>query len=206
MTIDDAQVVVALPILTLNAPASNSGNIVVNKPASGLSAVVGGQMAGKNRWTLALGNNGAESGTASGSDFSIDRYLNTGVYIDSPMSIIRATGVAQFLLPIVNGPSDATLKGNIEPITGALATIEALQGRRFHMLATPDKQEIGLIAQEVEPIVPEVIQHFDMINNETGEATPKLAVDYPKLTALLIEAVKELSAKVTALEAQIAAQ
>jgi hypothetical protein len=153
---------------------------------------------------MALGNSSAEGGTAVGSDFIITRYNNSGAGIDSPMQINRSTGVAQFQQTIINGASDATLKGNIAPLTGALSKVEALQGRRFNMLTSPDKLEIGLIAQEVAPIVPEIIQTFDlMIDHETGETTPKLAVDYSRLTALLIEAIKELSAKVTALEAAL---
>ena len=53
------------------------------------------------------------------------------------------------------------------------------------------KKDIGVIAQEVEKIFPEIV--------ETRENGYK-AVDYPKLTAVLIESIKELTAKVKDLE------
>ena len=212
MDIDDTTIQCNLPLnilangITISSPAGIDSAILLNKPTSGRTSILTGAMANKSRWAIELGNNTAESGTAAGSDFGISRYNNTGTWLDAPLQITRSTGVTAFSAAIINGPSDATLKGGIAPLEGALAKVEALQGRRFHMLSTPDKPEIGLIAQEVEPVVPEVIQHFDHKTDETGDTVPKLAVDYSRLTALLIEAVKELSAKVTALEAQLATQ
>ena len=93
------------------------------------------------------------------------------------------------------------MKENIAPLEGALEKVNALQGVSFNLIATPDKQEIGLIAQDVEPVVPEIIQDFQMHDSEGKAGEVKLALDYPKLTALLIEAVKTLTARVAALEA-----
>lgn len=55
--------------------------------------------------------------------------------------------------------------------------------------------EIGLIAQEVEKVVPEVVRVVDSNN--------KLAVGYPQLVSLLIEAIKEQNAKIVSLEDRI---
>jgi hypothetical protein len=52
-------------------------------------------------------------------------------------------------------------------------------------------RQIGVIAQEVEPVLPEVVR-----DNEAGH----LSVAYGNITGLLIEAVKELAARVAALE------
>jgi hypothetical protein len=54
---------------------------------------------------------------------------------------------------------------------------------------------MGVIAQEVEAVAPELVCDSAFAGYKT--------VRYDKLTALLIEAVKELSAKVKTLEAQI---
>jgi Chaperone of endosialidase len=88
--------------------------------------------------------------------------------------------------------SDRNLKEDIEPLKDSLSRVEQLQGVSFSMF---DGREIGLVAQDVEPIVPEIVR---VIPNGRGEQF--LALDYSKLTALLIEAVKELSAKVKTLE------
>jgi hypothetical protein len=93
--------------------------------------------------------------------------------------------------------SDRTLKKNIAPLEDALAKVEALQGVSFDWIGSANgHREIGFVAQEVEEIVPEVVWDIPLAEGET-----KLGIDYPKLTALLVEAVKTLSAKVAALEA-----
>jgi hypothetical protein len=55
-----------------------------------------------------------------------------------------------------------------------------------------DSRQIGVIAQEVEAVLPEVVQ----ADADTGQ----LSVAYGNITGLLIEAVKELTARVAALE------
>jgi hypothetical protein len=54
-------------------------------------------------------------------------------------------------------------------------------------------QQVGVIAQEIEEILPQVVLTAD---DEMGTKS----VDYGRITAVLIEAVKELSAKVKELE------
>jgi hypothetical protein len=142
-----------------------------------------------------MGNAVAESGGNVGSDFAIGRFADNGGVLDFPIIITRSTGVTTFSQAIVNGPSDRSLKENIEPLEDALAKVQALQGVSFDWISN-GRRDIGLIAQDVQPIVPEIIQTF----GDEG----KLAIDYPKLTALLIEAVKELSAEVATLKERLA--
>ena len=93
--------------------------------------------------------------------------------------------------------SDGSLKENIAPLEDALAKVEALQGVSFDWIGDDGQhRQIGFVAQAVEAVVPEVV-----VDIETVEGM-KLGVDYPKLTALLVEALKELSARVAALEAR----
>jgi hypothetical protein len=90
--------------------------------------------------------------------------------------------------------SDERLKDNIIPIEGALEKVEKLGGYEFDW---NDKQkdyeghDIGVIAQEVEAIFPELVATRD---------NGFKAVKYEKLTAVLLQAVKELSEKVKQLE------
>lgn len=168
---------------------------VLNKPASGQSATLAGQTAGLTRWLLFLGDSVAE-GSNAGSNFVISRYNDTAVFVDNPISISRASGVATFSQAIVNGPSDRRLKENIVPIEDALGKIGNLSGVSFNMISSPQKREIGLVAQEVMTVVPEVIQDFRGADGESF-----LALDYSRLVALLIEAVKTLAERVRALEA-----
>lgn len=93
-------------------------------------------------------------------------------------------------------PSDRRLKENIEPLAGALQAVEALNGYRYNYIGKTDKL-LGVIAQEVEAVAPELIYEFTDLEDKQWKA-----VRYEHMTALLIEAVKELSARVKELEAR----
>ena len=90
--------------------------------------------------------------------------------------------------------SDERLKDNVAEISNALDRVEKLRGVSFDW---NDKQsvysghDIGVIAQDVEEVLPELVE-----NRDNGYK----AVKYDKLTAVLIQAVKELSARVKELE------
>ena len=180
----------------------NNGASMAVSGASGVDRIIFGQTGALNRWGLDLGTSQAETGGSAGSNFNLISYGDGGGVAFIPISIVRNTGVTTFSSAIVNGPSDRSLKENVEPLAGSLDRVLELQGVSFNLIGQPTaKREIGLIAQDVEPIVPEIIQPFQTFDSAGRLAANKLALDYPKLTALLIEAVKELAARVVALEA-----
>ena len=84
--------------------------------------------------------------------------------------------------------SDARLKSEVETITDAVTLVCALRGVRFTM---DGSRQVGVIAQEVEAVLPEVVR-----SNDAGQ----LSVAYGNITGLMIEAIKELAARVAALE------
>ena len=96
--------------------------------------------------------------------------------------------------------SDITLKENITPIPNALDKINAISGNTFTWKNNINEPEVvedgtldlGVIAQEVEAL--------GLVGLTTTRENGIKAVRYEKLIPVLIEAVKELSAKVTALE------
>ena len=102
--------------------------------------------------------------------------------------------------------SDRDLKENITDITNGLATINQLQGRTFTWKSSANMQsgtKYGLIAQELEAVLPDlVINHTGIRQKEDG--TFYKSVNTSGIIPVLIEAVKELSAKVTALESKLA--
>ena len=81
-----------------------------------------------------------------------------------------------------NTTSDERLKKNIKPLSGALEKVSKLSGVEFDWINT-DKKSIGVIAQQVEEVVPELVH-----TNSKGYKS----VSYGNLAALLIEAIKEL--------------
>lgn len=91
----------------------------------------------------------------------------------------------------VTSSSDIRLKSDIETIEDALQKVESLRGVSYRHKQTNQKN-IGFVAQEVQKIVPDVVR--------VGE-DKKLSVAYGNITALLVEAVKELALRVKKLEA-----
>ena len=86
--------------------------------------------------------------------------------------------------------SDERLKDNIQTLENGLDKVEQLRGVTY---TKENKKEIGVIAQEVEKILPEIVLTAD---DEMGTKS----VDYGKITSVLIEAIKELSTRVKELE------
>ncbi|MDD5687448.1 MAG: tail fiber domain-containing protein [Elusimicrobia bacterium] len=92
--------------------------------------------------------------------------------------------------------SDSCLKENIKTIENALEKVIKLRGINFEWKDKenrPKGLQMGLIAQEVKEIVPEIV---DKKNEHYSMATANL-------TALLVEAVKQLNSKVKELEEQL---
>ena len=92
--------------------------------------------------------------------------------------------------------SDRRLKDNIQPIESPLEKVSKLGGYSFDWIPTEnihinEGHDIGVIAQEVEEILPEVV-----ITRDNGYK----AVQYEKIVALLIEANKELKERIEKLE------
>lgn len=88
-------------------------------------------------------------------------------------------------------PSDERLKENVRVIENPLEKIHQLKGVTFDWIDREDKRSGGIIAQELEKVMPELVREIDSLKNEDSFK----AVDYNGLIGLLIEAVKELSDK-----------
>jgi hypothetical protein len=91
--------------------------------------------------------------------------------------------------------SSRRFKTNIRPLAGALEKIEQLQGVSYERKAD-GKHEIGVVAEDVDQVVPELVAR----DQETKEVQ---GVDYSRLSALLIEAVKTQQAEIQELKAQV---
>ena len=91
--------------------------------------------------------------------------------------------------------SSRRFKTNIQPLVGALKTIEQLQGVSYER-RSDGKHEIGVIAEDVDQVVPELVFRDPDTRQVQG-------VDYSRLTALLIEAIKSQQAEIQQLKVEI---
>jgi hypothetical protein len=93
--------------------------------------------------------------------------------------------------------SDINFKENIIPIKDALSKVENISGNtydwknEFEYIHGFKGNDVGVIAQEIQKVLPEAVRE-----RENGY----LGVNYEKIIPLLIESIKELSAKVDRLE------
>ena len=86
----------------------------------------------------------------------------------------------------VYSPSDARLKTNVQPLTNPLDIVLALRGVTFNRISDETQQtHVGLIAQEVEQVLPEVV-----ITDHAGYKS----VAYANIVSVLVEAIKEQQA------------
>ena len=93
----------------------------------------------------------------------------------------------------INTTSDERAKDDITPITGALDKVQQLGGYSFTLKATDEKSS-GVIAQEVQKVMPELVQ-------EGAEGL--LSVQYGNMVGLLIEAIKEQQAQIDELKQKL---
>ena len=132
-------------------------------------------------------------GDGSSAGYRVDEVLNgTDVTVvgttDQVSGTVTVDGTTVTAADIT-AQSDARLKQNVRVIDNALSLVERMRGVRF---TRDSKDGIGVIAQEMREVIPEVV----LENSETGI----LSVAYGNLVGVLIEAVRELSAKVAKLE------
>lgn len=93
----------------------------------------------------------------------------------------------------ITSSSDRRLKENIkESPVNALDKIQALNMVSFDFIESQKHEEIGLIAQEAQNVVPEAI--------ETDEVTSYLSINYSKFVPYLLKAVQELDQKMKEME------
>ena len=180
----------ALGSFALNSITSGGDNIAIGNVAG--TALINGSN------NIYLGNPGQAG------DSGVIRIGTPGTHTD--------TFIPGNLHATLFVPSDARLKTNITPLTHVLEKLEQLRGVSFEWNEaaasltghTPGQRDIGVIAQEIDAIFPELVT--------TWGTEGYKAVAYEKLTSVLIAAAKELKAAtdaqqqhIVALEARLAA-
>lgn len=173
------------------------------------------------RWTIQSGNPyaGGVASTDSSCDFWFTTYQTTttadqAALVVSPANGFVGMGVAypSYRLQLPNTASEygkgqangwvtyssARWKTNVHPIENALSTVEKLRGVYYDWKPEQGgKHDIGFIAEEVGKVLPEVVSMDADGKNVSG-------MDYARVNALLVEAIKEQQKQIDELKQQVA--
>ena len=123
---------------------------------------------------------------------------NTGLRLETTQTGVKTYGNLESTGDVIAySSSDMTLKEDISPIQNALDMVNSLTGNTFAWkpeagIFGNNGLDTGIIAQEVEAL------NLPGLSKRRGDGT--LGVRYDRLIPVLIEAVKELTAKVNTLE------
>jgi hypothetical protein len=138
----------------------------------------------------------------------VNNQKRVGIYNSSPAYTLDVNG--QCHASSFPTSSDKRFKENVKEIDNALEKVKKLRGVYFNWnkfyretlkVDETKDTEIGIIAQEVKKVIPEVVTTFE--REVDGKKEKYYSVEYARLSALLINAIKELSLKVENLEKKI---
>ena len=193
-------------ITALTLDMSDGGNAIFNGTVNaGLKFIVNAwnvDAGGRNRFYFA---NGATTYFGTGSTYAFRNASDVDVFI------VDGSGNGYFDGNVTAYYSDERLKdkqGKIENALDKVGQIETFYFTENELAKSlghaEDKKQVGVSAQSVKAVLPEIVDlaPFDT-DVETGESKSGedyMTVDYAKLTPLLIEAIKELEARVKELE------
>jgi hypothetical protein len=118
---------------------------------------------------------------------------------------VRLQVAGDIIANSIAGSSDARFKTNIFPIENPLQKVMQMRGvtfdwktKEFPNRTFSEKRSLGFIAQEVEKVIPEVVQ--------TENSTEGFkSVQYDKVVALLVEAIKEQQQQIEQLQQKVKA-
>jgi hypothetical protein len=174
--------------MTLDA----SGNLLVGKTASS---------------TTVAGSQVQPDGTFSSvkTDANPGFFYNTTTAISGTIALFRSNGVTVGSISqdgtntAYNNSSDYRLKESVQPLTGGLDRVNALKPS-IYKWKTNGKVGEGFLAHELAEVVPFAVTGEKDAVTKDGEIEPQ-QVDLSKVVPILVAAIKELTARVAALEA-----
>lgn len=181
--------------VAFQAPANIATNYTLTLPAA---------VAGTSGFALVSDTSGVLSWSAAGAaltDNNSDSATNYLAFTTLTSGFLTTARVATATRPLTYQPSTGTLsttlfnetssialKENLMPIENALEKILSLQGYLYDRRDGSRKNEPGLIAEDVEEIIPEVV-------TKDQDGKPE-SIAYQRLVTYLIESIKEIKTEI----------
>jgi hypothetical protein len=199
-----------------------SGNVYIKSGKLGINVVPGSfalDVTGTSRFTGTtqyVGNVTYNLSSANGVSFLGSSFMTTmrvdainnrvGIGTASPAYALEVCGtIATTAMNVTTGiscSSDERFKTNIQDLSGSLDKVLQLRGvsydwriSEFPKKSFNDKKQIGFIAQDLENVLPELVQE---------DADGYKSVDYSKVAPILVEAIKEQQDLINAQQKEIA--
>jgi hypothetical protein len=162
-----------------------------------------GARATLSTYTSTVGFLGADRNTTNNSFYYIDCYnYGAGAYRMRVADSGNVTNANNSYGAI----SDVKLKENITDATPKLAGLMQVRVRNYSLKSDPSHKQLGVIAQELEQVFPGMVEESpdrDADGNDLGTTTKQ--VKYSVFVPMLIKAIQEQQAIITALTARVAA-
>ena len=143
---------------------------------------------------------------------AVTLYYNGAGKLATTNTGISVTGEVSASGNVISNTSDARLKTNVVNIDNALDKVLSLNGVTYNWNETAaeygfdkDKEEVGLIAQEVQAVLPHIIHNAPFDRNTEGESISGknyITLQYEKVVPLLVEAIKELNEEIKKLKGE----
>ena len=215
--------------------ANYAGRFMSSQPPSGTNTNYGvyGQAIGGQTGSHITGVSGYATGggTITGGSFSAAASVSSGYTADAIYGVyasVNPTGTNTAYAGYFNGdvyisgtygPSDQNMKTNITNYDSSLYVINQLQPKTFEFtdanfpgMVLPTGHQYGLIAQEVEQILPDIVSdnthpaEYDSLGNQIHPAYNFKGLDYEAFIPILIGGVKEQQAIINTQDSTIAVQ
>ena len=123
---------------------------------------------------------------------------NIGIGTTNPTETLSVFGnilsTETIFATVFTSLSDETQKTDITAITDAIETVKQLNGVKYKWIDNHNQPSIGVIAQDIEKVLPEVVT-----TNKNGLKS----VSYGNIVGLLIEAIKEQQVRIEELERKL---
>jgi hypothetical protein len=191
--------------INISGTAANSTRVFASVSGTNVAELVRGDMADNDQFRIAVGGNSSNAGwaeIATGDDGTEPIYVRqyTGVFTSlvRTLTLLDANGNTSvpgsfYAASNITAYSDARIKTKLEKIEGALDKVDQLTGYTFDRTDIETSRQTGLIAQDVQKVLPEAVSEHD----------DKLSVAYGNMMGLIVEAIKELRAEVAEIKATI---